>query len=94
VPVGGHAGGHHDGIGHRPVINPSIQEVASRNTYRNRSAARLRSRNAATSVSGPAQLRLTSDSEIPLSDPGPDQVVDLPRRGAIQEASMITANRD
>jgi hypothetical protein len=69
VPVRGHPGRHDHGLGHDPVIDAGLAVVASRNMYRNACPARLRSRNAATSVSRSAQIRDTSDLEIPLSAP-------------------------
>ncbi len=47
----------------------ALQYVASRNTYGNPWAARSRVLNAATSTSRSAQIRETSDLEIPASAP-------------------------
>ena len=32
APVGGHPGGDHHRLGHHPMIDPGLAEVASRNT--------------------------------------------------------------
>ena len=47
----------------------ALQYVASRNTYGNAVSDRSRSANAATSASRSAQIRDTSDLEIPVSAP-------------------------
>ena len=47
----------------------TLQNVASQKTYGNSVWAKLRVRNASISLSRPAQIRETSDLEIPVSTP-------------------------
>ena len=68
--VGGDPGGDHDRLGHHPVVRPGPCSRWRRGTRTGRSmSARDRSRNAATSSSRSAQIRDTSDLEIPVSAP-------------------------
>jgi hypothetical protein len=95
VPVGGHPGGDDHSLGHHPVADPGLAVRGAGNTYGNPCPASDRSRNAATSASRSAQIRLTSDLEIPLSAPSAltrssTLRVEVPCR----YASMITANSD
>ncbi len=67
MPISGHPRGHHDRLGDPPGDpTRALHLVASRNTYRNICPDSGRSRPAATSVSRSAQIRDTSDLEIPL----------------------------
>ena len=68
--VGAHAGGDHDGLGHHPVVDPGLA-VGGVEEHIRKAPARPgeRSRNAPTSVSRSAQIRDTSDLEMPVSAP-------------------------
>ena len=69
-PSAAHAGGDHDRLGDHPAVRPGPCSRWRRGTRRGTAcSASERSRNAATSASRSAQIRETSDLEIPVSAP-------------------------
>ena len=70
VPVGADRGGHHDGLGDDPAVDAGLAVGGVEEHVRvRRRPFSDRPRNAATSSSRSAQIRDTSDLEMPVSTP-------------------------
>jgi hypothetical protein len=67
--ISSHAGGDHHRAGDHPAVHPGLEVGGVHEQVREGGVASERDRNAATSASSSAQIRETSDLEIPASTP-------------------------